>query len=80
MTYGGVTYYCDLCPGGTACELTGLLGNSSGTIKCFVHARTSLTKVFLKRRREEYVDDDISVVGGKRGSARRKMRETDGKE
>ena len=30
VTYGGVTYYCDLCPGGTACEATGLTGYSAG--------------------------------------------------
>ena len=39
MTYGGVTYYCDLCPGGTACELTGLAGSSSGAFMCPLHAR-----------------------------------------
>jgi hypothetical protein len=30
ITYGGVTYHCDLCPGGKACESTGLTGYSAG--------------------------------------------------
>ena len=30
VTYGGLKYFCDLCPGGVACDTTGLVASNSG--------------------------------------------------
>ena len=30
VTYGGLKYFCDLCPGGVACDATGLVASNAG--------------------------------------------------